>query len=121
MTEKTIKIQDKEVRLLYCAATEDGFESLSGKSIYDIDFHQQKDLITLGLCAIIAAYSKTGEEPPVTSDTLLYEARPSELVELVKTVIELRAEWYEIPKVLLSTIEEENRQAEASGEETQKN
>ncbi len=63
-TEKTIQILGKDVRLRYCAATENGFEQLRKKSVSEIDF------------------------------------KSTELVELIKTVIELRAAWYEIPAVV---------------------
>ena len=113
--ERKVKIQGKDVSLLYCAATENGFEELRGKSIHDIDFNSQQDLIILGLCAIVSYYSKKGEEPPVTSETLLYDATAKELIELVKTVAEMRVEWYGIPAV----IKEDDEPKE--GEEKPKN
>lgn len=99
-TEKTIQILGKDVRLRYCAATENGFEQLRKKSVYEIDFKSNEDLTALALSAIVAAYARKEEEPPITSEDLLYEAKPTELVELIKTVIELRAAWYEIPTVV---------------------
>lgn len=99
-TEKTIQILGKDVRLRYCAATENGFEQLRKKSVYEIDFKSNEDLTALALSAIVAAYARKDEEPPITSEDLLYEAKPTELVELIKTVIELRASWYEIPAVV---------------------
>lgn len=115
MNVKKVNIQGKEVRLLYCAATENGFERLSGKSIYEIDFNSQDDIITLCLCAVVAAYSEKDEQPPITSETLLYHAKPKELIELAKAVIELRAEWYELPKVLAENLEKENQRSESKG------
>lgn len=99
-TEKTIQILGKDVRLRYCAATENGFEQLRKKSVYEIDFKSNEDLTALALSAIVAAYARKEEEPPITSEDLLYDAKPTELVELIKTVIELRAAWYEIPSVV---------------------
>lgn len=116
-TEKTIHILGKDVRLRYCAATENGFEQLRKKSVYDIDFKSNEDLIALALAAIIAAYARKDEDPPITSDELLYDARPAEIIELVKTVIELRAAWYEVPAVV---IEEEQPKADDE-EDKQKN
>ena len=55
-TEKTITICGKEVKLLYCAATENGYEQLAGQSINDLDFRKQSDLLKLALAAIISAY-----------------------------------------------------------------
>lgn len=98
--ERKVTIQGKEVSLLYCAATENGFEELRGKSIHEIDFNSQQDLIVLGLCAIVSYYARKGEDAPVTSETLLYEATAQELIELVKTVAEMRVEWYGVPAVV---------------------
>lgn len=116
-TEKTIQILGKDVRLRYCAATENGFEQLRKKSVYEIDFKSNEDLTALALSAIVAAYARKEEEPPITSEDLLYEAKPTEIVELIKTVIELRAAWYEIPAVVTP----EPQPAEDDGEKQPKN
>ena len=121
MIERTLTIQGREVTLLYCAATENGFESLTDKPIYEIDIHRQQDLILLGLCAIVASYAHKGEEPPVTSDTLLYEASLDELKELVRNVFEMYAEWYGLPKVVASDLEKESTEAGISEEDARKN
>lgn len=118
MKEKTITINGKETRLLYCAATENCFEEVAKKGIYELNFKLQQDLIVLGLSAIVTAYARKKEEPPVTSDTLLYDATPQELTELIKVTLELRAEWYGIPKVVEDSIEKEKEQI---GEELPKN
>ena len=114
MEARTVKIQGQEVHLLYCAATENGFEELRGKSIHDLDFNLQQDLIVLGLCAIVSYYSRKGEDSPVTSETLLYDATAQELIELVKTVAEMRAEWYGVPAVI-------KQDETADGEDNRKN
>lgn len=106
--EKKIEILGKEVRLRYCAATENGFEQLRGKSIYRIDFESQEDLIALVIASLVAAYARTEEEAPITSDDILYECNPADIIKLVKVVMELRAEWYQVPKV----IETEEQQGE---------
>lgn len=100
MTEKTIHINGIDVDVRYCAATETGFERIADKSIGEIDFSKQDDLLKLSIAAVIAAYQRKGEEPPITTDTLLYDATPKELGELFVGVIELRAAWYGIPKVV---------------------
>ena len=99
MKEKTIHILGKDVRVRYCAAAENGFEQIRSKSIYDIDFKRQEDVIALAISAIVSAYSKNNEEPPITAEDLLYDATPTDLVEIVKVVVELRNEWYSIPSV----------------------
>ena len=111
--EKKIEILGKEVRLRYCAATENGFEQLRGKSIYKIDFESQEDLLALVIASMVAAYARTDEESPITSDDILYECKPSDIILLVKAVMELRAEWYQVPKVI--------EQEEQTGEDKPKN
>lgn len=109
--EKTITICGKEVRLRYCAATENGFELMSGKKIYEIDFQSQEDLTRLAIASIIAAYERDGQDAPIETKEILYDATPAEIVELFKTTMELRAAWYEVPLVLKEQIEAENSAA----------
>lgn len=99
-TEKTITICGKEVKLLYCAATENGYEQLAGQSINDLDFRKQSDLLKLALAAIISAYSRDKQEPPITDSDLLYNAEPKDITQLIIAVLELRAEWYNVPLVV---------------------
>ena len=102
IAEKKITICGHDVRLRYCAAAETGYEQLSGKSIAEINFNSQEDLIRLSLAAIIAAYMSNGEESPVTSNDILFDAKPNELLELFTAVISLRAEWYGVSAVVKS-------------------
>ena len=99
-TERTITIIGREVRMRYCAATETGFERLRGKNIADIDFTSQEDMLTLAVCAIVSAYARKDEESPVSSEEILYEDKPKEIIDLIKNALELRAAWYEIPSVV---------------------
>ena len=128
--EKTITICDKEVRMRYCAATETGFESLSKKKIevftptvteYDKDGKPvnveppaatSDDYIKLALAAIVAAYARKEEEPPITADDILYDASPQEVTLLLTTVIRLRAEWYQLPATIpeTETVEDPKKQ-----------
>ena len=107
MNEKTITICGKEVKLLYCAATENGFEQLAKKSIAEIDLNRQEDLLMLSVAAIIAAYQRDKQDAPIESQDILYEAKPKEIIELFKAVIEARAAWYEVPLVLEESIKAE--------------
>lgn len=99
MNEKTINICGKDVTLRYCAATETGFEQLRGKSISDLDFNSTEDMIALGVCAIIAHYGYKGEDAPIDSKTIIYEAKPADIIKLLEAVLELRADFYDIPQV----------------------
>ena len=108
MTQKEITLCGKQVKLLYCAASENGFEDLSGKSINEMDFTKSKDIMNLAVACIIAAYTEAKQEPPISSEDLLYKATPKELTDLYLTVINLRAEWYGVPKTVSDQIQKEN-------------
>ena len=115
-TEKSIQICGKTVLMRYCAATETGYEKISGKSsaifVPDIEKDEEgkiinikpkamtEDFIILAVAAIIAAYQRKGEDAPITADDIIYEANPAEVTELLKTICELRNEWYNIPAVV---------------------
>lgn len=113
---KTITICDKEVKLLYCAAAETGFESMSGKPSDIFSPHRGKDAegndtilppeattgdwLMLAIAAIIAAYAKEGKDAPIASNEILYDASPVEITQIITAVITLRNEWYKIPEVV---------------------
>lgn len=105
--EKTITICGKEVKLLYCAATENGYEQLAKKSIGEIDFSKQEDLLRLSVAAIIAAYQRDKQESPIESQDILYDAKPKDIIELFKAVLEARAAWYDVPLILEESIKAE--------------
>lgn len=117
MTEKKINICGKDVRICYCAATENGFEQITGKSIsifvptFGKD-EKGKTIITepakalsgdwmfLGIAGIIAAYSRKEQEPPIDTDRVLYDASPEDVATLITTIIELRTAWYKVPEIV---------------------
>ena len=127
---ETIKICGKEVKMLYCAAAETGYESMSGKSSsvfspqvveYDDEGRPQKieqptasldDYLKLALSAIIAAYGRDGGEPPLGADDILYNASPTEIKELIATTARLRSEWYGLPEVVNKEPLAENAEGE---------
>lgn len=106
MTNETITICGKEVKMRYCAATETGYEQMSGKSIGDIDFTKQEDLIRLSVSAIVAAYLRDEAKAPITDEDIILDAKPKELIEMFKTILELRAAWYEVSAVVKPEMEE---------------
>jgi hypothetical protein len=125
--EQTITICGKEVRMRYCAAAETTFESISAKKIevflplpseFDADGTPTaykpseataQDYITLAVSAIIAAYARAKEEPPVTVDDILYDATPQEVTDLVTMVAKLRLEWYKVPEVVKPDIKPDGK------------
>lgn len=114
INEKTIKLCEKDVRMLYCAAAENYFEQLSGKSINDLNFKSQDDITRLAIATILAAYAKTNEDAPISSNDILYETNSTELTELFKALFELRMKWYEVPKVVEEDIKNEQEETKES-------
>ena len=127
MNTKTITICGKEVEMLYCAATETGYESLTGKSceifipqVIKDEQGQEKvqmraatsDYLSLGTAAIVAAYTRRGEDAPITADDILYNATSKEVTTLITTVIELRNAWYRIPSVVPSEDDTDKKEDE---------
>jgi hypothetical protein len=54
----------------------------------------------------------------VTSQDIIYDCTPAEIVELVTAVIELRNEWYKVPSVVETG---EETQSDDEEEEAPKN
>jgi len=138
MTQKEITICGQEIKMLYCAATETGFERITQKSIavFAPTFGKDEkgeivvtapptatneDYLSLAIAAIVAAYSYNDEEPPIESKTILYEATPDDVRLLLNTIIELRNEWYGIPKIVEDTLKKEAEAQKDNTEEPAKN
>jgi len=130
--EKTIQLTRKgkngdpelvDVKLRYCAATETGFEAMSGKSmevfnpkiVKDDEGKNQvinptatdEDYIKLAMAAIIAAYARNDEEPPVQSEDIIYECTRQQVMDMVMAVSQMRIQWLNIPKLIESEIKKE--------------
>lgn len=130
--EKTIQLTRKgkngdpelvDVKLRYCAATETGFEAMSGKSMEvfnpkivkdDKGTNQvinptatDEDYIKLAMAAIIAAYARNDEEPPVQSEDIIYECTRQQVMDMVMAVSQMRIQWLNIPKLIESEIKKE--------------
>lgn len=129
---RKITIIGREVEMIYCAASETGFEDIAGKSsdIFnpipvpdengDVKELLQppattKDYIYLAIACIVAAAAMKDEEAPDLTKDILYKATSEEIKLLVKTVVELRMEWYHIPTT--ATIDK----MKEDGEEKEKN
>ena len=138
ISEKTINICGRDVAMRYCAAAETGYEQLSGQSsdifVPTIEYEEDgktvkniiqrakaDDYIKLAMAAIVAAYARRNEEPPITVDDILYDATPQEVTELIKTVIDLRAKWYEIAQVVKDETQRENDAEDTNEDEKTKN
>ena len=112
--------------MIYCAATENGYEDLSNKSIgvFVPEFGKDKegndiitkqaeahigDFVMLAIAGIIAYYAKNKQDVPVKTEEIIYESRPAERNELVTAIIELRNEWYKVPSVVKPDMKPDNR------------
>lgn len=118
MTEKTITICGKQVKMRYCAATEIGYEKLSDKSsaifvpevikdengtITDVKQNATlSDFVQLAIAGIIAAYDSENDDAPVTAKQILNDAAGNEVSKMVTTIVELRNDWYSVPNVAVT-------------------
>lgn len=132
---ETITLCGKDVNIMYCAATETGYEIVAGKSsqvflptVLERDENGKitkaeppsatlDDYIKLALAGIIAAYASEDKEPPVTDKDILYKATSEEITNLVGTIGKLRAAWYNVPEVVAA----EQQQPTTDKGEQQKN
>jgi hypothetical protein len=137
MTSKKITICGKEVELFYCAATENGYERISdGKTIgvfiptFKMDEEgnhvidqlpaaTNEDYMMLAMAGIVAADTYYKREAVINSEDILYNATPTERRLLIDTIVELRNEWYEVPKIINEIIRKEN--AKVNPDEQPKN
>ena len=137
MTSKKITICGKEVELFYCAATENGYERMSGGKTIGVfipTFKTDKngnqvidkmpeatneDFLLLAIAGIVAADTYYKRDASINSEDILYDATPTERRLLIDTIIELRNEWYEVPKIIAEITRKEN--AKAKADEQQKN
>ena len=136
--ERTINICGKEVFMCYCAATETGYETISGKSsiifvpkvIKDANGKVQTvepncnmaDCITLAVAGIIASYDFRNQEAPITSQDILYHAAPQEVQNLITSILEMRNEWYQVPAMIKKEDGSQDQDSEAAGDsDNQKN
>ena len=117
---ETITLCGKKVKIMYCAATETGYEIVAEKSSQvflptileraengkvtkaEPPAATLDDYIKMALAGIIAAYESEDKKPPVTSKDILYHATSEEVTNLVATIGKLRAAWYNVPDVVAS-------------------
>lgn len=106
MKKKKVKIAGKQVWLAYCYATEIIFNDLTGEDISEFfkevftskeKTNPKKLLYAILACAIAYAQGTTQTDGVLEDKTLMYEAKPDELIEAFKVVVELHNEWYKLP------------------------
>ncbi len=119
------EIGQTEVKLLYCAASEAGFQSLSGKTmeVFNPELEKNEEgkwivkappkatdenYIQLALACIVAAYECDEEKSPIESKDLLYHASREEVQNLVTTVLQMRNDWMQVPSTIKPEMEEKD-------------
>lgn len=126
MTEKTITICGKEVKMLYCPAAEIAYESTSGKSSavfaahIETDENGEKkimpseatlgDWLQLAYGTIAAAYFN--QTTPVSIEDLMLRTTSGEMTNLMHTLSDIRNEWYKVPEIVASELQEESDEEE---------
>ena len=121
LAQKTITLCGKQVEMLYCAATETGYEQLVSGTGKDINVFlptilerdadgkptkveppvaQTDDYLKLALAAIIAAAASKKREPVVSADDIMYHASSQEVTAMITAIVELRTKWYTIPEAV---------------------
>jgi len=111
METSKIKICGQAVKVGYCYATEIAFHNYAGVTIDKFDAENPQHTVYLIMAAIFAYYNSSSHESEshdLTDDSLLYEAAPSEIVEAIKTVLELRQRWYGIELPASQDVEEDS-------------
>ena len=133
LATKTITICGKEVEMLYCAATETGYEQLVSGTGKDINVFlptvlerdadgkptkveppvaQTDDYLKLALAAIIAAAARKKQDPPVSADEVMYDASSQEVTNMITAIIELRTQWYIVPEAVKPETDETPKDGE---------
>lgn len=136
LAQKTITLCGKQVEMLYCAATETGYEQLVSGTGKDINVFlptvlkrdsdgkptkveppvaQTDDYLKLALAAIIAAAASKKQEPVVSADDIMYHASSQEVTKMITAIVELRTKWYTIPEAVKPETDEK------PGDDDQKN
>ena len=97
MKTKEITIGGVKVMLAYCFATELAFKNFTGLEIEDFDPTNRDHIIYMILSAVAAYYQKREEDAPIKDTDLMYESKPTEIIDALKEIIKLKNDWYEIP------------------------
>ena len=98
MKTKEITLCGKQVMVGYCFATEIAFKKFTGVNIDEFDATNPEHIIYLIIAAIATYYQKQETEAPVKDNDMMYDAQPKELISALTDVLNLRADWYQLPK-----------------------
>ena len=109
MITKEITLCSRQVNIGYCYATEIAYKDLADENVIDyikeaVDCIQQqrdpdsKKTIYAIIACMMAYYQKKGEEVPLKSEDLMYDAKPAEIGMAIFAIINMRSEFYHVPK-----------------------
>ena len=133
-TNKQGELEEVEVKILYCAASETGYQSLSGKTMdvfmpeYDFDDEGKvkgiktppsatdMDYLQLATACIVAAYERNDHEPPVTSKDILYNSSREEIIALTTAVMEMYYQWLIVPKTIEKEMNDDGKGRQKNAE-----
>ena len=65
------------------------------------------------MAGIVAADTYYKRDAVINSEDILYNATPTERRLLIDTIVELRNEWYEVPKIIAEITRKENAKTKA--------
>lgn len=108
MIKKEITLCGKAVTLAYCYATEIAYKKLAGDDMLDYAKHaiesiqSERDPDTehtlYAIIACMMAYYKDEDKFPVNDKDIMDEATPVEFGTAMLTILNMRSEFYNVPK-----------------------
>lgn len=98
MKSKEVTLCGKTVGLAYCYATEIFFSNLAGVTIDELNTEKPEHVINLIIAAMFAYYRGDEKKCPIKDDDLMYQSSFPEMLDAVKAIYSLRAEWATLPE-----------------------
>ena len=110
MIKKEITICGKQVTLGYCFATEIGYRANADEDIetfitevVEMFTNQQavpdrQKCIYLIYASILAYYQSRKEDTPISAEDMMYNMGATEMGLALATILQLRGEFYHVPK-----------------------
>lgn len=117
MISSTITIGGKEYGVAGSYGVEVAFQELANVSIGEVKWTEKslppKYIVDLIVAASFAYYNGKKQEPKLTQDDVMNEARPKELVAAVETIFRIYSQWSATPEG------DKEEETEASGQDAQ--
>jgi hypothetical protein len=124
MITRELTLCGKAVKLAYCYATEIAYKDITGDEIvtYFKSAHESiakeedpdiKQTIQALLACLIAYYNSNGEETPLKSEDIINEAKPAEIGMAIITMLDMRMEFYHVPKTAEPKVKKKKTKAKS--------